>query len=126
RVIPGDADRLRDQVFGNLLGNAFKFTPAGGRITVRGLADGDWAVIEVEDTGAGIPAAQLPHIFDKFFQVGEQARSQGTGLGLTIAHEVVGGHACFRIRLPAMRALAERALRAHQPRRDSGPVTGRA
>jgi signal transduction histidine kinase len=138
-VIPGDGDRLRDQVLGNLLSNAFKFTPAGGRIVVRGMADGDWMVIEVEDSGAGIPAEQLPHIFDKFYQVGEQARSQGTGLGLTIAHEVVSEHGGaisvdsspgtgtrFRIRLPTTRELAESTLTANQLSRENSLVTEEA
>ena len=135
-VIPGDADRLRDQVLGNLLSNAFKFTPAGGHVTLRGLADGEWMLIEVEDSGAGIPTQQLPHIFDKFYQVGEQARSQGTGLGLTIAHEVVNEHGGtigvdsspgtgtrFHIRLPTTREQAEHALNESQLRRESSLVT---
>ena len=139
RVIPGDADRLRDQVLGNLLSNAFKFTPTGGRITVRTRAEGEWAVVEVEDTGAGIPAEQLPHIFDKFYQVGEQARSQGTGLGLTIAHEVVSEHGgsltveshpgrgtCFHIRLPTTRELAELTLNDNQVRPENSLVAGEA
>lgn len=136
-TIPGDADRLRDQVLGNLISNALKFTPEGGRVSVRGRPDGDWMVIEVEDTGAGIPQDQLHHVFDKFFQVGEQARSQGAGLGLTIAHEVVTGHAgqisaesepgvgtCFRIRLPLTLAVAERAQREHGQHRERALATG--
>ena len=132
QAIPGDADRLRDQVLGNLISNALKFTPEGGRVSVRGRPDGDWMVIEVEDTGTGIPQDQLQHVFDKFFQVGEQARSQGAGLGLTIAHEVVTGHAgritaeselgvgtLFRIRLPLNAEVAERARREHGQRRET-------
>jgi signal transduction histidine kinase len=46
----------------------------------------------VADNGQGMPADQLPHVFDKYFQIGEQARSKGAGLGLTIAHDVVEGH----------------------------------
>jgi len=139
RVIPGDADRLRDQVLGNLLSNAFKFTPGGGRVSLRGLAEGEWMVIEVADTGSGIPTEQLPHIFDKFYQVGEQARSQGTGLGLTIAHEVVSEHGGsitvdsspgsgtrFRIRLPTTRELAEITLNQSQLQRESDLVTENA
>jgi signal transduction histidine kinase len=92
-TIPGDVDRLADQVLGNLLSNALKFTPEGGRIDVRSWLERDLGLaIEVEDTGPGIPADQLPYIFDKFFQVGEQARSKGAGLGLAIAHEVVTAH----------------------------------
>ncbi|MGH7552462.1 MAG: ATP-binding protein, partial [Longimicrobiales bacterium] len=91
-TIAGDSDRLADQVLGNLISNALKFTPEGGRIEVRSWLHDDGLVIEVEDSGPGIPADQLPYIFDKFFQVGEQARSKGAGLGLTIAHEVVTSH----------------------------------
>jgi signal transduction histidine kinase len=92
RIIPADGDRLRDQVLGNLLGNALKFTPAGGTIRVRGWGADDGLCIEVADNGQGMPADQLPHVFDKYFQIGEQARSKGAGLGLTIAHDVVEGH----------------------------------
>jgi signal transduction histidine kinase len=139
RVIPGDADRLRDQVLGNLLSNAFKFTPSGGHVELRGTADGEWMVIDAEDSGPGIPAEQLPHIFDKFYQVGEQARSQGTGLGLTIAHEVVSEHGGsitvdsspgngtrFRIRLPTTRELADRSLNESMLRRERSLVTEEA
>jgi signal transduction histidine kinase len=91
-TFPGDADRLRDQVLGNLISNALKFTPEGGAVTVRARTDGSDVIIEVQDTGPGIPADKLPFIFDKFFQVGEQARSRGAGLGLAIAHEIVDAH----------------------------------
>lgn len=112
-TIPADADRLRNQVLGNILSNALKFTPEGGHITVIASGEADEAVLEVSDTGPGIPADQLPHIFDKFFQVGPQARSKGAGLGLAIAREVVEAHggtisaasepgagATFRVALP--------------------------
>lgn len=112
-TVPGDGDRLRDQVLGNLLSNAMKFTPEGGRVTVRARPEGDGIVIEVEDTGPGIPADQLPYIFDKYYQVGDTARAKGAGLGLAIAHEIVQAHGgsiaaesageggtIFRIRLP--------------------------
>jgi signal transduction histidine kinase len=90
--IPADAGRLRDQVLGNLLANALKFTPEGGTIGVRGFADDGNFIIEVSDTGPGMPAEQLPRVFDKYFQIGEQARSKGAGLGLAIAHDVVEEH----------------------------------
>jgi signal transduction histidine kinase len=92
RTIAGDADRLRDQVLGNLLGNALKFTPAGGTIGVRGWGSGGKLHIEVSDSGEGMPADQLPHVFDKYYQIGEQARSKGAGLGLTIAHDIIEDH----------------------------------
>lgn len=91
-TIVADGARLRDQVLGNLLSNALKFTPQGGVIRVVGRMEEDDFCIEVTDTGPGIPAAQLPHVFDKFFQIGEQARSKGAGLGLTIAHDIVEEH----------------------------------
>jgi signal transduction histidine kinase len=91
-TIDADAERLSDQVLGNLISNALKFTPEGGRIAVRVWMDGDALQIEVEDTGTGIPPDKLPYIFDKFYQVGDQARSKGAGLGLAIAHEVVEAH----------------------------------
>jgi signal transduction histidine kinase len=92
RTIPADGPRLRDQVLGNLLANALKFTPEGGEIRVRGWSEDERFCIEVSDTGSGMPADQLPHVFDKYFQIGEQARSKGAGLGLTIAHDIVEEH----------------------------------
>lgn len=91
-TIPADCDRLRDQVLGNLLGNALKFTPEGGNIRVRGWGTTDSLCIEVSDDGSGMPADQLPHVFNKYFQIGEQARSKGAGLGLTIAHDIIEEH----------------------------------
>jgi signal transduction histidine kinase len=90
--IQGDADRLADQVLGNLLSNALKFTPQGGTIGVRAWSDSHQLRIEVRDTGEGIPKEQLPYIFDKYFQVGQHARAKGAGLGLAIALEVVEAH----------------------------------
>ncbi|MGH7446121.1 MAG: sensor histidine kinase [Longimicrobiales bacterium] len=126
-TIPADGDRLRDQVLGNLLGNALKFTPEGGRIQVRGWSEDGHFRIEVSDTGAGMPAEQLPHVFDKYYQIGEQARSKGAGLGLAIAHDVVHAHGgtisvtseegagtTFRIDLPATLKQMEAARRAQQ------------
>lgn len=125
-IIPADGDRLRDQVLGNLLANALKFTPAGGIIRVRVSADPEHCYIEVSDTGTGMPADQLPHVFDKYFQIGEQARSKGAGLGLTIAHDIVQAHGgtievsstegvgtTFRIALPRQGARVEPARPAH-------------
>jgi len=90
-TIVGDPDRLRNEVLGNLLSNAFKFTPEGGRIRVRVSAD-DALRITVADTGVGIPGSKLPHIFEKYYQVGAQDRTRGSGLGLAIAREVVEAH----------------------------------
>jgi signal transduction histidine kinase len=88
-----DEDRM-NEVFGNLLSNAFKFTPRGGRVELAAARQGDQIVVRVSDTGAGIPAEQLPHIFQKFFQADNQSKAavKGTGLGLAIAKEIVGAH----------------------------------
>jgi len=96
-TIVGDADRL-NEVFGNLLSNAFKFTRPGGRITLSAtraeVAGGEGIEVAVVDTGVGIPEDKLPRVFEKFFQVGdgEQPRHAGSGLGLAIAKEIVDAH----------------------------------
>lgn len=91
--LPGvnaDAERI-GQVFSNLIGNAIKFTPAGGRITLSAaLADGRvW--FSVTDTGAGIPPEQLERVFGPFWQA-RKADNRGIGLGLTIAKGIVEAH----------------------------------
>lgn len=88
-----DPDRLR-QVLINLLDNALKFTPAGGRVTVAGGRQGDELWLAVEDTGVGIPAEDLPHITERFYRVDKaRSRSQGgTGLGLSIVKWLVEQH----------------------------------
>ena len=88
-----DPERI-NEVTGNLLSNAFKFTPAGGTVECTvAPADGS-LVIQVRDTGAGIAADQLPHVFEKFYQADNQraASAKGTGLGLAIAKEIVEAH----------------------------------
>ena len=92
-VVRGDRRRL-EQVFFNLVGNALKFTPEGGRIGIGVRVLPHAAEIRVTDSGAGIPADFLPHVFDAFRQ-GEQAADQqagGVGLGLSIARELVDAH----------------------------------
>jgi len=88
-----DADRM-NEVMGNLLSNAFKFTERDGRITLRVEPVDDQIQLAVNDTGAGIPPSQLPHIFEKFFQADNQGPSSlgGTGLGLAIAKQIVVAH----------------------------------
>lgn len=92
-AVEADADRL-NEVLGNLLSNAFKFTEPEGSIRLRAARDADRLRIEVEDSGVGIPADQLPRIFEKFYQVENvaQPRSAGSGLGLAIAKEIVEAH----------------------------------
>jgi signal transduction histidine kinase len=89
--ILADPDRLH-QVITNLLTNALKFTPAGGRVTLRTGLDGRGAVLQVTDTGVGIPAEELPHIFDRFWRGREAARVSGSGIGLSVAAELARAH----------------------------------
>ncbi len=84
-----DPDRMT-QVLSNLLDNALKFTPAGGRVTVSVIEHRGGIAVRVEDTGPGIPADDLPHIFDRFFKA-DRSRSgpKGAGLGLAITRGLV-------------------------------------
>ena len=87
------ADRARiEQVLLNLVHNAIKFTPAGGTITVRGRIEDGMLVTDVIDTGAGIPEADLPRLFERFYKADKARRSEGTGLGLAIAKHIVQTH----------------------------------
>ncbi len=95
-IVPGlppvlvDPDRI-GQVLTNLLGNALQYTPAGGTVTVRAGREGDRVAIAVADTGIGIAAEHLPHVFDRFYRVDRsRARaSGGSGIGLTIVRHLV-------------------------------------
>ena len=82
------------QLLGNLLSNAVKFTPDGGKVEVRLGTEGDQAVLEVADSGIGIPAADRERIFDRFFRtaLATQQAIQGTGLGLAITKAIVEAH----------------------------------
>ncbi|HEU4566131.1 MAG TPA: HAMP domain-containing sensor histidine kinase [Gemmatimonadaceae bacterium] len=88
-----DLDRM-NEVLGNLLSNAFKFTERGGSVTLRAQYGDGEVHFEVSDTGAGIPPEQLPHVFQKFYQASNQqsAALGGTGLGLAIARQIVVAH----------------------------------
>jgi two-component system sensor histidine kinase BaeS len=82
------------QLMSNLIGNALKFTPRGGEVSVRLSDTTDEAIIEVSDNGPGIPPGELPRIFDRFYRgtnVGE-ARASGIGLGLAISRSIVEMH----------------------------------
>jgi signal transduction histidine kinase len=82
------------QLLSNLIGNALKFTPSGGEVVAELVGRPDEAIIEVRDSGPGIPEADLPLVFDRFFRgtnVGE-ARASGSGLGLAIARSIVEMH----------------------------------
>ena len=91
--VAGDAGRLQ-QVFDNLLGNAIKFSPDGGRITVAVKDAGEMVQASVADEGVGIPMDQHERIFERFYQVDGSARRHfaGVGLGLTIAKRIVEAH----------------------------------
>jgi signal transduction histidine kinase len=83
------------QVVGNLVGNALKFTPRGGHVMVALRPHRDGAQLEVSDTGVGIDAAELPHIFERFYRgsSANEARGSGSGLGLAIVKSIVDMHA---------------------------------
>ena len=90
-----EADRLRlTQVFMNLLNNAAKYTPDPGHVWLNVEQAGDTVVIRVKDTGVGIAAESLPHVFELFYQVDRSfTRSEGgLGLGLTLVHRLVELH----------------------------------
>ena len=90
-AVAADRDRVL-QVFGNLLGNAIKFTPAGGTVTIGAVNDGVEVRFSVCDTGPGIPPEHVPHVFDRYWQAKSTAKL-GTGLGLSIAKGIVEAHA---------------------------------
>jgi signal transduction histidine kinase len=91
--LSGDPGRLA-QVIDNLISNAVKFTPEGGRVTVRVGAVGTDATLEVEDTGVGIPADEQARLFDRFYRAAgaERNQVQGVGLGLSIVKAIVESH----------------------------------
>jgi signal transduction histidine kinase len=121
-LIPGDGDRLAE-VLTNLVDNSIHHSSKGGRVTLAAHAEGQWLIITVSDTGAGIPADVLPHIFDRFYR-GDPSRTggqdHGAGLGLAIAREIVIAHhgtitaqsepgqgSTFMVRLPMASAGSE-------------------
>jgi len=86
-----DADRL-DQIIVNLLTNALKFTPTGGQVTIDSGPAENRAVLRVSDTGVGIPADELPRIFDRFWRGHQAGRTGGSGIGLAVAAELARAH----------------------------------
>ena len=132
------ADRARlSQVFGNLLNNASKFTPAGGAITIDSRIEGGDVVVEVRDTGDGIHGDQLASIFDMFYQ-GDGGIGRvhgGLGIGLTVVKNLVELHggtveaasegrgrgSSFRVRLPTTTA-SPAGAETHAPRREAQPA----
>jgi signal transduction histidine kinase len=82
-----------NEVLGNLLSNAFKFTARNGHVRLHVRRDHDQIQMTVADSGAGIPAAQLPYVFEKFYTADNQTTGlKGTGLGLAIAKGIVAAH----------------------------------
>ncbi len=113
----GDADGLAS-VFGNLLTNAIRYTPAGGRIAIRCYVAGDSAVVEVTDTGIGMAPETAARVFDQFYRAPEALAMEprGLGLGLALVHQLVDAHggtisvhsalgagSTFRVTLPILR-----------------------
>jgi heavy metal sensor kinase len=114
--VRGDRGRLK-QVIVNLLDNAIKFTPPGGVVSLHSQLREGYGILEVRDTGVGIPESALPHIFDRFYRV-DEARSRevgGAGLGLSIVRAICSAHgahievdvlrapghgSCFRVKFP--------------------------
>lgn len=91
-VVLGDADRLR-QLLLNLVDNAIKYTPSGGDVTLTLKRQAGWVQLSVADTGCGIPAEDLPHIFERFYRADRsRTRPGGAGLGLSIAKWVAEAH----------------------------------
>jgi two-component system, OmpR family, sensor histidine kinase BaeS len=90
-AVMGDANRLH-QVAANLLSNAAKFTPAGGRVTLRTFTDATDGVLEVSDTGPGIPEGERDRVWDRFYRGSAGRLADGSGIGLAVVKELVDAH----------------------------------
>ncbi len=128
-MVLADEEAIR-QIIDNLIDNAIKYTPEGGTVSVTGHSDRNSASIEVSDTGIGIPRADLPRIFERFYRV-DKARSRelgGTGLGLSIVKHLmqsiggqidvtsrVGAGSRFTVGLPRCLVADLRAQAVHRP-----------
>ena len=111
-VVPADAARIR-QVFANLLDNALKYTPRGGRVVIAGRLDGDHAVVRFRDNGPGVAPGDVPRIWDRLYRADKSRAEHGLGLGLSLVKAIVVAHggqvsvdsppdggADFQVRLP--------------------------
>lgn len=90
-ILVADREKI-EQVLANLVNNAIKFTPAGGKITLSAINEGNSILFTVADTGAGISSEDLPRIFERFYKVDKSRSTGGTGLGLSIAKKIVDSH----------------------------------
>jgi signal transduction histidine kinase len=90
-VVRADRDRLR-QALANLVDNAVKYTPRGGRVEVRAASEANADAISVSDTGAGIPERDLPRIFDRLYRGDQSRATRGLGLGLSLVRAVIEAH----------------------------------
>ncbi|MDE2018875.1 MAG: HAMP domain-containing histidine kinase [Patescibacteria group bacterium] len=124
-LISGDRDRLKE-TFLNLLSNAFKHTPPGGRVSIDVKTNGRMAEISVADTGSGISRDNLPNIFERFYRINDGAHP-GIGIGLHLSKQIIEAHggtiiaesepgqgARFTVRLPLARGISEGVLRAER------------
>src|SRR5262249_17431633 len=124
-TIAGDPSRIR-QLVTNLVDNAIRFTEPGGSVTVGVEGVADRAILRVADTGIGIPAEHLPHIFERFYQADAARASGGCGLGLSICRWIARAHGgtiearnapgrgtVFMVMVPLMRSIPTRPEAAH-------------
>jgi len=124
-VVAGDRDRLK-QILVNLIDNAIKYTPDGGRVTVETGADGDMGFITVEDSGIGIDPSHHDRVFDRFYRVTPDRGDIGAGLGLAIVRSICNAHggavslrsapqigSCFRVEIPLL--TGENKMAAAEP-----------
>jgi two-component system phosphate regulon sensor histidine kinase PhoR len=122
-LVDVDVTRI-EQVLLNLVHNAIKFTPAGGRISIHVFADAEHVVVEVQDTGIGISEEEQGRLFERFYKSDRARRGEGTGLGLAIAKHIIQAHggdisvtstpgegATFRFTLPIGTATPPRSWR---------------
>jgi signal transduction histidine kinase len=113
-VVAGDRDRLK-QILVNLIDNAIKYTPDGGRVAVETGTDGDMGFITVEDSGIGIDPTHHDRVFDRFYRVTPDRGDVGAGLGLAIVKSICNAHggsvtlrsapeigSCFRVEIPLL------------------------
>jgi signal transduction histidine kinase len=96
--LPDDLPEVRvdttqiGHAFSNLISNALKYTPPGGKVSLSARTDDKWVHFSISDTGRGIPSEHLPRVFEQFFRVPGQGAGQGAGLGLAIVKEIVEAH----------------------------------